>query len=149
MVWASFCAAGRGGIWFMPKNTTINGQVYLQVLKDKLPTHMEILNCTTFEQDGAPYHRTAAVSAWLQEEGIDLLGPWPGSSPDLNPIENMWVMMKQKIANENPTSEQALIDAIKRVWTREVNVDYCMKLASSMPDRIKAVLACHGRHTKY
>lgn len=28
MVWACFSGSGRGGIWFMPKNTTINGLVY-------------------------------------------------------------------------------------------------------------------------
>jgi hypothetical protein len=149
MIWASFCGRGRGGIWFMPKNTTINGQVYLSILQEKLPLHMQILNCTTFQQDGAPCHGTAAVTRWLKDQGINLLGPWPGSSPDLNPIENLWMMMKQKVAEENPTSEGTLKESIRRVWTTKISNDYCERLAGSMPARIKAVLENKGQYCKY
>jgi transposase len=149
MVWASFCGRGRGGLWFMPKNTTINGPVYLSVLQDKLVPHMQIHNCTIFQHDGAPCHRTKAVGRWLEQEGIEVLGPWPGSSPDLNPIENLWTLMKRHLSEKNPTSENSLKDAIKQVWTRNISVQYCETLAISMPARIKAVLANKGQHTKY
>lgn len=149
MVWASFCGRGRGGIWFMPKNTTINGKVYLSILQDKLSTHMGILNCTTFQHDGAPCHRAATVTRWIEGQGINILGPWPGSSPDLNPIENLWMHMKRKVALENPTSEQSLVDAIKRVWISSISPDYCETLIASMPARIKAVLANKGQYSKY
>jgi transposase len=149
MVWASFCGRGRGGIWFMPKNTTINGQVYLSILQEKLIIHMGLQNCTTFQHDGAPCHRTVAVTRWIREQGLELLGPWPGSSPDLNPIENMWMMMKQKVAQESPTSEKSLIEAIKRVWVSGISQQYCETLVGSMPTRIKSVIANKGCHSKY
>ena len=149
VVWASFCGSGRGGLWFMPKNTTINGTVYLNILKDKLPTHMGIQNCKIFQHDGSPCHRTAAVSRWLEEEGIEVLGPWPGSSPDLNPIENLWTHMKKKVAERNPTSEASLKEAIRTVWTTEITPQYCQALVSSMPKRIKDVLANKGGYIKY
>ena len=149
MVWACFSARGRGGIWFMPKDTTINAQVYLNILRDKLPTHMPILNCTVFQHDGAPCHRSVTVTRWLVANNIELLGPWPGSSPDLNPIENMWMMMKEKVAQMNPTSPKSLVDDIKRVWTTSVTPQYCEALASSMPRRIRAVLANKGQYSKY
>jgi len=149
MVWACFSGRGRGALWFMPKNTTINGQVYLNILKDKLMHHMRILNCTTFQQDGAPCHKAGMVTRWLADQHVEVLGPWPGSSPDLNPIENMWVLMKQKVAQMNPTSETALTDAIKKIWVMDISQDYCKKLAKSMPARIKAVLAAKGHHTRY
>lgn len=149
MVWASFSAAGRGGIWFMPRNTMINGQVYLSILQEKLPHHMGILNCTTFQHDGAPCHQTRAVSSWLRDSGIEVLGPWPGSSPDLNPIENMWTLIKQKVAEQAPTSEKDLIEVIKRVWVTEVSQQYCENLVTSMPRRIEAVLKSRGQYTKY
>ncbi len=31
------------------------------------------------------------ITKWLEEQNIDILGPWPGNSPDLNPIENLVV----------------------------------------------------------
>ena len=128
---------------------TINGALYLSILKDKLPPHMTILNCNIFQHDGAPCHRTAAVSRWLEDEAIEVLGPWPGSSPDLNPIENLWTLMKRKVADMNPTSETSLKEAIKKVWTTAITPEYCLSLANSMPDRIKAVLANKGGYTKY
>ena len=85
MVWACFSGRGRGAIWFMPKDTTITGAVYLSVLKEKLQPHMNILGSTVFQHDGAPCHRMTAVSRWLADQDIEVLGPWPGSSPDLNP----------------------------------------------------------------
>lgn len=149
MVWACFSSSGRGAIWFMPKNTTINGNVYLSVLQDNLQPHMDIQECTIFQHDGAPCHRTAKVSRWIADQGIEVLGPWPGSSPDLNPIENLWTNMKQKVAQLRPTSAASLVDAIKRVWTTEITVQYCESLVSSVPTRIKAVLDSKGQYTKY
>ena len=29
---------------------------------------------------------------------------WPGSSPDLNPIKNLWSLMKNKVSEKHPTS---------------------------------------------
>jgi transposase len=149
MVWGCFSGRGRGALWFMPKNTTMNGTVYLGVLQGKLLQHMRILRSTVFQHDGAPCHRTAAVTRWLADHNVDVLGPWPGSSPDLNPIENMWRMMKEKVSHRNPTSEASLADAIKEVWVKEVTPAFCTRLARSMPSRIRAVLAAKGQHTKY
>lgn len=149
MVWACFSGRGRGALWFMPKNTTINGSIYLGILQDKLLPHMRILRSSIFQQDGAPCHRTAAVTRWLAKQNVEVLGPWPGSSPDLNPIENMWITMKGKVANMNPKSERDLEEAIKKIWVKEITPEYCTKLAKSMPSRIRAVLAAKGRHTKY
>ena len=35
MLWGAICANGRCGLWFMPEETSINGTVYLNVLKKK------------------------------------------------------------------------------------------------------------------
>ena len=88
MVVGAVSGAGRAGLWIMPKNTTINGNVYLDILKQKLPPFFNLHNATHFQLDGAPCHGTRAVKTWLAQEKYELLEPWPGSSPDLNIIEN-------------------------------------------------------------
>jgi hypothetical protein len=149
MVWGSVSAFGRGGLWFMPQDATITGAVYLQLLKDKLPTFMNIHNTRVFQHDGAPCHQTKAVSQWLQQSDYEILGPWPGNSPDLNVIENVWIYMKRRVAEHNPTSSEDLMNKIRKVWACEIKEAYCLQLVHSMPDRIAAVLANKGGHTKY
>jgi transposase len=50
--------------------------------------------------------------AFLKEAKIPVMD-WPGNSPDLNPIENLWAIMKAKLKkNKNITSLPLLIRAI-------------------------------------
>ena len=129
MIWAAICAGGRSGLWFMPEDTSIIGTVYLEVLKSKVPSFMEIKRCSHFQHDGAPCYQTKAVKKWFGEAGIEILKPWPGNSPDLNPIENCWVFLKQKVAAHNPISLSDLKQTIKQVWMNEISVNYCKNCA--------------------
>lgn len=149
MVWGAIAKSGRCGLWFMPKNSTINGTTYLSILEEKLPPFMRMRNCDKFLHDGAPCHRTKTVSQWLTNSGIEVVGPWPGNSPDLNPIENAWQQLKAKVAQHNATSAKDLIEKIKQVWCLEITPEYCDRLVSSMPARIAAVIANKGKHCKY
>lgn len=49
-----------------------------------------------FQQDNAPIHNAHLVSDWFISEGI-LTETWPPYSPDLNPIEHVWVRLKEKL----------------------------------------------------
>jgi transposase len=150
MVWGCFSGkGGRGGLWFMPKGETITAAVYRSVLETKLINFLRIHDVEHFLHDGAPCHTAKVVTKWLADEGVSVIAPWPGSSPDLNPIENLWTVMKRRVAAHNPTSLDNLKEVVKKVWVQETSLDYCRTLARSMPSRIAAVLAANGHHTKY
>ncbi|GFW55152.1 transposable element Tcb2 transposase [Trichonephila clavipes] len=50
-----------------------------------------------FMQDGAPCPTARSIKTFLAEQNILLLD-WPGNSPDMNTIENVWELMKREVA---------------------------------------------------
>jgi transposase len=49
-----------------------------------------------FMHDNASVHTARIIKALLEELGVDLM-VLPPYSPDLNPIENLWALMKAEI----------------------------------------------------
>ena len=72
---------------------------------------------------------------------------WPANSPDLNPIENLWAIVKKLNKHHSNTSQQ-LKDAITTCWN-EVTPHECQQLIHSVPRRIEAVIEVRGDGTKY
>ncbi len=75
---------------------------------------------------------------------------WPPQSPDLNPMEHLWDVMKReiRIMNAQPTNLQQLRDAIMSIWTK-ISEEFFQHLVESMPRRIKAVQNAKGGPTWY
>ncbi len=104
MVWSCFSGAvGCGGLFFLPKDTTMNWERYQELLQDHLLLFMEIHGCSHFLQDGAPCHASKRIKAFLADKPFEVIH-WPGNSPDLNPIENAWHYMKNALKNEDISS---------------------------------------------
>ena len=70
---------------------------------------------------------------------------WPSMSPDLNPIEHLWGVLKRKVEKNHVSNIQQLRDVIMEEWKR-VPATTCASLVNSMPRRIKAMLENNGAH---
>ena len=81
---------------------------------------MMVHDCNVFMHDSAPCHKAKSVKNFLQEKKVDILD-WPGNSPDPNPIENLWHVMKNEVADQHPTSMKSLKTAIEIVWTQKLH----------------------------
>jgi transposase len=102
MVWACFNSSqGSGGLYFLKKNQTMNGERYLKVLQHQLLPFTKIHKSTWFLQDGASCHTSNLVMGRLKEMKKEFqVMDWLGNSPDLNPIENCWSFMKYKLKSD-------------------------------------------------
>ncbi len=69
-------------------------------------------------------------------------------SPDLNPIEHMWGILKGKVEKHHVSNIQKLRDVIMEEW-KTMPATACATLVNSMHRMIKAVLDNNGAPTKY
>ena len=127
MVWGAMSAAGTGGLNFLTPGTTMNGEKYVKILQEKLQLHMTVHQCDIFIHVRAPCHRSRVVKKFLWEKNIRQLDCF-GSSPDLNLIENLWMLLKNKVSEKQPSNAKSLVTAIKEAWTKKISAEYCKKL---------------------
>ena len=80
-----------------------------------------------FQHDGPPCHRAKVITKWLGEQNINILGPWPGNSPDLNPIENLWSILKRRVDKQKPTNSDKLQALFMQEWAA-ISQDVAQKL---------------------
>ena len=73
---------------------------------------------------------------------------WPSISPDLNPIEHLWGILKRKVEVRKVSNIRQLRDVVMEEW-KNIPVATSEALVNSMPRRVKAVLDNDGGHTKY
>ncbi len=68
---------------------------------------------------------------------------WPANSPDLNPIENLWGIVKRKMRDTRPNNRDDLKAAIKATWA-SITPEQCHRLIASTPRYIDAVIRISG-----
>ena len=97
--------------------------------------------------DNDPKHTSNYASEYFERRKIRVM-PWPSMNPDLNPIENCWKLLKDRVQARNPTSVARGWEIIQEEWEK-IPKEYCQKLVYSMPKRLNACIKNFGYKTKY
>ena len=79
--------------------------------------------------DNVPCHKAKSVLNFLKEKKVQLLD-WPAQSPDLNPIENLWKILRQRVMAKNPTNTEELWLKLQEEWSK-IDTNLCKKLIES------------------
>jgi hypothetical protein len=149
MFWGSFSVLGVGALH--PCDGSVDSGAYINILDTWLIPYAEAWfgQCHwTLLQDNAPCHNSRATKEYLRQSGIDVM-VWPANSPDLNPIENLWGILKQKLLRLGTLSKEDLIMKAQQIWNSDAMIDICRELVQSMPQRVSDVIDSKGDSIGY
>ena len=143
-VWGCFSSKGFGKLILV--SGILESKQMVQIYKKGLlPSAQKFYgkNKDNWEllEDGDPKHTSKLSKAWKAENGVKVM-EWPANSPDCNPIENVWALLKARIRQRNIATKEGLIRALKEEW-RSLTAEYAKKLAESCTRRCQAVID-HG-----
>ncbi|KAE8218407.1 hypothetical protein CF326_g9174 [Tilletia indica] len=117
---------------------TITGQKYANwIIRDRLGGYSDELvvdrgPVVRTVEDGAAVHTAVVARRARNEMGI-IPQLHPANSPDLNPIENIWAILKQRVRRWRPVprTPDQLWEVIQQVWDG-IDIDVIDRRIDSM-----------------
>ena len=95
-VWGAICYSGKIDLHFYKEKT--NSDVYINILKRYIPKIKELVQDPfIIIRDNASYHCSQQTKEWIKKNKVKEILDWPPNSPDLNPIENVWGIIKREL----------------------------------------------------
>jgi hypothetical protein len=151
MVWGAFTGFEKSPLVIIPPTErsavdfvylvyvgTLSGFYFMHDQPDQL----------TLMEDGAPTHHSRYPNHWREAHGIKKMN-WPPNSLDLNPIENLWKIVKDLLRyHSRPKNKEEMIQIIQEVWT-QLSQEQLQRLLLNMPARMQAVIEAKGGSTRW
>lgn len=150
MIYGCFCTYGQGLLKKIDGN--MDAKMYQTILNNiTLPSAENLFNNHTNKwilvQDNDSKHSAASTKEWLNLNGVEVM-KWPPQSPDLNPIENLWSHIKQRMKHDSSSTIDELYLKVDKEWSH-VNQNVRTNLIKSMKKRCIEVIKQKGGPISY
>jgi len=153
MIWGGFCGTIKSKLVFIPSKAKVDSSLYVTTI---MYPHLvpfwhrccEAYGWVSVMEDGAPGHKGFATQYRLRN-GMESIR-WPAQSPDLNPIEALWLDMENELGETwGRIADLGTLEmALNTVW-RAIPNERLESLIHSMPARLQAVIDAEGEATRY
>jgi transposase len=147
MIWGAIGPNGTIGLCLFRE--TMTAAKYINILKVNLlpAARRQFHDDWRLQRDNDPKH-TARITKVFMDENVPSVMDWPSNSPDLNPIENVWAVIKKHVEKRKPQNIKDLERKFMEEWAKlgreEVNL-----FLGTMKQRCEAVISANGNHIPY
>ena len=143
--WAGISKGGKTSIQLFTENMT--KELYVSIMEKHLK-EMERMTGKNFELiwDNDPKH-TSNLAKEFYKKHCKILD-WPAYSPDLNPIENIWSIIKSRLNQISTSKISEIISEVKVLW-EELKQEYIDNCIESMPSRLQECINNEGYWLNY
>ena len=146
----NICAAisHNGKVFTSTFRENLDSLLFSKILKEDLITNANYLysRSWTLAQDNSTCYQGDArpILKALRPKPL----AWPPRSPDLNPMENCWALLKRSVKRRRPNDLDELENCIYEEWDN-LDDNIVRNLCDSFPNRIRKVRILEGGKIKY
>lgn len=147
-LWGCICAAGLGHAELYAGS--LDSTRHRDILRSNLvPSFKEFFphGPWYFQQDNVRFHTTPETIAFLHNKGITFI-EWAPWSPDLNPVENLWNVLKAAVYGRFPQTLEEMEQFIREEWAN-IDLKFVERICRSLPRRLQFVLENQGHKIQY